>query len=75
MKKLDAQEMTWVDVRHVTRDENVACGARDCTARWASYVLETTFNPNTMKAGKARTFLCRSHAQAFLVLSDAIAVD
>lgn len=75
MKLIDPQEMAWLDVRHVTRDENVACGARDCTARWASFVLETTFNPNTMKPGRARTYLCREHTKSFLVLSDAIAAE
>lgn len=68
-------DTAWVDIRHCTPSENVACGAKGCTTRWAKYVLETSFNPNTMRIGRSRTFLCKEHATRFLVLSDALALD
>lgn len=63
-----------VDVRHTARDETVTCMAGVCEGRWASYVVEASIDPRTLRAKPVRTYLCRQHMTEFLLMAEGMGV-
>jgi hypothetical protein len=72
MSVTDSSQKALVDVRHVARDENVACQAGECQERWAKYVVECDINPRTLQRKPVRTYLCWKCAMKLLTLADSV---
>lgn len=72
MPERKVSDQAIVDVRHTRADETIVCMAGVCSGRWASYVVESSIDPRTLRARPVRTYLCREHMTEFLLLADGL---